>query len=361
MVPQSKYSAPLYLGDNVYINPTYFVIKPEYERHNYKRSIKQLNNERNLKENSTKGILSKKAIGNLRNAINWLIHSSTEQQVYSRKQKALFKFKINFITLTIPKQETEQVTNEQFKKCFNTWLTYARKYFYLSNYVWKIEAHKDGRLHIHLTANTFIHHKDLRDSWNRVLQKSGLLENHFSKFGNYNPNSTDVHSVRNVKNLAGYLCAYMIKKTDLDSSFRGRIWGTSRSLSAKIKCKTFIGNDYTKRDYSFVDRPSIRQKSICTKPDALGIKKEIAKLFILKKEDWVKNMEGIIKDTYNERLRQIRDSIKWSPNEYRQIEIDEEKYLYDSKEVKDKIANFKPCETKRTIPKIGSIQYDLQF
>lgn len=372
MTNKNDYYEPIYTGDNVYINPTYFVLKSEYIYKGWGRSKRQLATVCNLKDNKAKGQLSDKARGNLRNSINWLIHSAKGQQIYSRQHKKLFKAKITFVTLTIPPQQRGMIKNDQFKTALNSFLTYSRKYFYLSNYVWKVEAHKDGRLHMHLTTDTFIHHAKLRSAWNRILQRQGMLDFHYKKFGNYNPNSTDIHSVRKVGNLASYLCAYMAKKTDLDSSFKGKIWGTSQSLSASRKVSVFIDSDFKKRDYSFVDRPAVKYLPINTKPDAMGNVTKIANLFLLGEKEWNNDMEGVIKDAYSRRLRDIRDSHKESPDEYRQLDIETDiKWLKGSGSssisgVNDSDSSnnnliLAACETKKTTPIIGQMRLGLEY
>lgn len=361
MINNSDYYEPIYMGDNVYINPTYFVLKSEYMSRGSGRSRRQMATRVNLKDNRTKGQLSDKARGNLRNSINWLIHSAKAQQIYCRKKRKLFKAKVTFVTLTVPPKERGMIKNSEFKIALNSFLTYARKYFYLSNYIWKVEAHKDGRLHLHITTDTFIHHAKLRSAWNRILQRQGMLDFHYKKFGNYNPNSTDIHSVRKVGSLAGYLCAYMAKKTDLDKSFKGKIWGTSQSLSASRKVSVFIGVDYKRKDYSFVDREAVRYLPITTKPDQMGGVVKIASLYLLDEKGWEKDMEGVIKDAYNRRIGDIRRSHKDSPDEYRQLDIERDIKWLKSADSGDNSVKLAVCETKTITPKIGQMKFDLEY
>jgi hypothetical protein len=117
----------------------------------------------------------------------------------------------------------------------------------LHNYVWKLEAHKDGRLHVHLSTDIFYHYNDLRSAWNRILQREGLLDYHFKKFNDYNPNSTDVHAVQKIYDMAAYLAKYISKSYQNEESFKGKIWGQSKGLS-KFKLPTFeidkdVGHD----------------------------------------------------------------------------------------------------------------------
>lgn len=356
-----KFEPPVHICNNVNIRPNYFVITPQFSGSRKKRSLLQLENESNLKDNRHKQKLSPKASSNLRTSINWLLHSAKMKRVYVKRDNKAFWFKVNFVTLTIPPQNNSIVNEKVFQSVLNTFFAYARKYYYLSNYVWKVEAHEDKRLHIHITTDTFINHKHLKDSWNRILQKRGLLASHFEKFGNYSPNSTDVHAVHKVNNVAAYLCEYMVKKPNFPEEFKGRIWGCSYSLSASNVCKVELDKSYNRRDYSFLNNPVIRYKAVQSKPDSMGVTKVIADMYLLNEWDWDKHMTGLIKDAYKERLAEIREGTKVSPEGYRQIDFLKFKKVVEISEIKKESINLAKCGTSCYIQKTGSIQLDLIF
>lgn len=151
--------------------------------------------------------LSYKASGRLKDAINLLVASATKKRLYSDELKSYFNFKVNFITLTLPSHQIhsdKEIHNKVFKDFIRTW---KRKNPNLL-YVWKAEKQDNGNLHYHLTTNSFIHHSKLRKFWNRACDGLGYVARSTSS----DPNSTDVHAVKNVKNIAAYLCAYVTKK-----------------------------------------------------------------------------------------------------------------------------------------------------
>jgi len=361
MASQKIFSTPTHIANDVYIQPNYFIIKKQYEGVTFTRSKAQRDNEVNLKDNTAKAVLSEKATSKLRNSINWLVHSAKYKRVWSKRDQKAFWFKVNFITLTVPPQANSVVSEKAFQKALNTFLTYSRKYFYLHNYVWKIEAHEDNRLHIHITTDTFIHYAKLRAAWNRILQSNGLLDSHFDKYSDYNPNSTDVHAVHKVNKIAAYMCEYMVKKPNLPEGYKGRIWSCSYSLSAKHKCYCELPRDYNNRDYSFLNNPVIKYRAIETKANLMGEKMKIAAMYMLKEADWGVHMDGLIKDAYNDHRKRIRDGTPASPQEYRTIDFFGERtkgnYEYICEEKKD----VEPCETSTFTPRIGSTQLDLIF
>lgn len=350
-----------YSGSHCYIKPSHVVIKSQYEGGTYLRSKKQRLSECNLRDRAHSGVLSDKAVSRLRHSINWLVASAQPKRVWSKAQNKAFFFKVNFITLTIPPQAGVLVNEKIFQECLASFLAYSRKYFYLANYIWKMECHKDNRLHLHLTTDTFIHHSRLRACWNRILEKRGLLDEHIARFGHASPNSTDVHSVREVRNLSGYLCKYMSKSPRLVEGYTGRIWGCSYSISDARKCSVFISADQISAELRWTDSSCIGYKPITTVPNALGEVTTIADLFLINQRNWERNIKGVVKDAYNEHRAKIRDGTANIPPEYLMIEGFSER---SQKNVNLEIINSKPileCEIKKITPKTGTIQYALQY
>lgn len=231
MSKRKEYTPPVFIGQNLYIKPSYVVSIPEYHREGGNtRSLDFLANQANLQDNEHGGKLSRKAITGLKNSINWLCMAAQKKRVFVRggekevfdKKKGkkvlkwvdekTFHFKVNFVTLTLPDTETPITSQILQKDLLNPFLTYMRKYHGLKNYVWRLEFQANGKLHVHLTCDTFLHHRAVRDSWNRVLDKNGYLNLFFKANKHLDPNSTDVHSTRKIKNMAAYLAKYMSKQ-----------------------------------------------------------------------------------------------------------------------------------------------------
>lgn len=194
----------------------------------------------NLKNNSHNGKLSDQAKKKINKAIDWLLAAATKKRVWHKSKKKSFTFEINFVTLTIPRGSGDAVSPSVAKKMLNNFLTLMRKYYGLNQYVWKLEFNKNGNPHIHLTTDTFLHLAIIRRAWNTQLRNSGLLHEFRTTHGHDNPNSTDVHSVYKIKNVAAYLSKYMSKDDEQLSADVGRIWGCSEGLSKAIASKMYI-------------------------------------------------------------------------------------------------------------------------
>ena len=213
---------------------------------------------------------------------------------------------VNFITLTIPPQNNTYINEKQFKQLLNTWLTYHRKYSNLNNYVWKLETHKDGRLHIHITTDRFIHWKSINSTWNNILRRNGLLEEHYRKHKNYSPNSTDVHSVKKIKKIGAYISKYMSKNNKENPMFSGRVWGCSSKISKVLNNTTYISPDIIGK----VMKPIIASKAklieVSTEPNIFGRTYKVADIYLMNVKDWVSIKGSVIYNIFKELILYLR-------------------------------------------------------
>lgn len=249
---------------NLYVKPNYAVLIPAPRTGARSKTEARIKNEENLKQNTTKGTLSEKSRKRLITAINWLILASQKKRLYCSKSSKWVSFRLSFITLTIPQHSVEYSDTFYKKKILHSFLSSLYQMYDVRNYVWKVERHSDDSIHFHLTTDRYIHYSEIRRLWNQILQKYGLLSDYQKKFsqmteqqyiklrrseesfnlqkvkkayqegvkcGWSNPNSTDVHSVRGIRNLSAYLADYMAKKEVGKSKISGRQWGCSYSLS----------------------------------------------------------------------------------------------------------------------------------
>lgn len=198
------------------------------------------------------GVFSTHAKRKISKAIDYLIITSTDKKVYERLSGKYIKFKIAFVTLTLPSKQIhtdKELTNE----CFNQLLTELRKYHNVSKYVWRAEKQANGNLHYHLLTDCFIPWYELKNRWNRILNKLGYVDRYQEKNGNKQPNSTDIHSTRKIKNVKKYVTKYMTKtEFDIENNtpeeienqiVNCRLWSCSQNLSNIKGCDMIIDNE----------------------------------------------------------------------------------------------------------------------
>jgi len=261
-----------------------------------------------------------KTVKRIKNSIGTVVLMATEKKAKSLKFKNIdFTFRVNFITLTLPvlqRHKDETIKSE----CLNQFLTEIRQNG-TKNFVWVAESQENGNIHFHIATDSYIDRLEVRKRWNRIIQKLGYIQafqEKFSKmsfedyllycgnshkealktrynkakqngriknltFENYlkqfkaladidtlkkryfkgvsegwnNPNTTDIHAVFKLRNVASYMSKYMTKNPDEVTFYSemnltreqrssivfslkarkigGRVWGRSQSISGISK------------------------------------------------------------------------------------------------------------------------------
>lgn len=305
-----------YIGQIVYIKPTQIVSVPEFDTPKNLFSAERIANHANLKLNKHKNKLSPKAINRIKTAINWLVVSAKEKTVYNKATNKRFNFKVNLITLTLP-DTSEKITEYQFKKqLMHPFLVYMKKFYGLKNYVWKVEFQNNGKLHLHLTTDSFISHHVLRHYWNQLLEKNNFLEDFKKKYKHNNPNSTDVHAVWKVKNLGAYIAKYMSKNEDSKEIVNGRIWGCNYELSDKNKCVVGINRDECATELRCLMNPQIKYKEIVNQDATTGKIYKNAEVFFINLNQWQTLISGKILETFNRHRFNIRNQTNFLQDVY---------------------------------------------
>jgi hypothetical protein len=222
------------------------------------------------------GLITPGSAKNMRRAIENMVAASMPKTAVNFSTGKEFKFKVNFITLTLPCKQGTHTDQTVKKTCLDNWLKSARQRFKLRSYVWRAERQLNGNVHFHIVTDCYIHYEALRDSWNARLNHLGYIDEFFKKHGHRTPNSTDVHAVSKIRNLASYMVKYMTKGVNPAEDFiaqppwcksraspkpkkngpkfqrvlrleeqkiDGRVWDCSTNLKTKAKCDFIIDGE----------------------------------------------------------------------------------------------------------------------
>ena len=217
--------------------------------------------------------ISQNAHRTLKRKINWLYYLAKSKNVTTYSGKNIFNFKMSFITLTLPSAQ-QHTTAFITKNLFNQFLTELRQRTNLENYVWRLEFQTNGNVHYHIATDIYLDYFFIQKIWNRILDLHMYITPYTEKFKNltlsaYNklvnpsgktdfsiiakrfakgcenkwnqPNTIDVKSVTNQKNISSYIAKYFSKNAEnktkcnkLDNEINSkslRLWFCSRSLS----------------------------------------------------------------------------------------------------------------------------------
>jgi hypothetical protein len=215
-------------NENLYDTP-----KPHWNR----ESLANL--ERNVHHNKMSDQSSRKC----KRAINYLLFNSQKNYNYSKLNWRDLQFKIAFITLTL---SSEQKHSDNYIKKFmlNNFLIEAKRLWNIENYVWRAEKQANNNIHFHILVDRFIPWQEIRAVWNRIQNNHGYIAQYrknmkaYHRFGfklnnellskwnvtnqlkayktgiktNWsNPNSTDIHQIKLINNVAAYVTKYMTK------------------------------------------------------------------------------------------------------------------------------------------------------
>lgn len=128
---------------------------------------------------------------------------------------------LSFMTLTIAncRNLTGQEAYTQLLAPFLQWLRDTRCTIdqqTVKAYVWKAEKQKRGQIHYHLVIPDFIHHRKIRQKWNALQKKAGLLDDYAKEHGHFNPPSTEMKAKKTgeMKYLVKDIVSEMAKTVD---------------------------------------------------------------------------------------------------------------------------------------------------
>lgn len=241
------------LTTNATIHPWGFTIYPvlqnreDFPRPQYKTPLSSKG------ENKHQYGLSIAAARKIRAALNMLVYIADDKPLFPEQKDCKIFFKVNTLMLSLPSEQIH--TDEQIKKLIlDPFLKACKYHFGLVNYFWKAEVQDNNRIHFHLETDCYMDSLQVRSLWNHQLDRYGYIERYrenqiakhkdgfFFNKAQYkinfktkikypidyktqkaafkkgtennwsNPNSTDIHSITDVNNLAAYLVSYLSKK-----------------------------------------------------------------------------------------------------------------------------------------------------
>jgi len=265
-------------------------------------SLKQIKFDHLLKSKRTaEGKISDIARRKMSKAIDYLLLMANEKKVQSRHTGRQVAFKIAFITLTLPSVQQHE-DSEIKSKCLNQFLIEIKKFYHVRNYIWRAEKQKNGNIHFHIICDKFIPWSEIRDRWNRIVNKLGYVDRYREEVKRFHsggfkvrtdllhqwseqkqiiaynkgvandwnsPNSTDIHSVRKIINIKAYLSKYMTKNEMMNPEtgeieqfehvVKGRIWGCNQELSDIKGARMILDNETNDQLKSAIDKSQCKQ------------------------------------------------------------------------------------------------------
>lgn len=208
-----------------------------YSKYTGKKSKRlQLFRQQNMAEQQKKAYSGAVTAGmqkRITRAVNLLILTAKDRFIWNEVTGREQKHKLSFITLTVSDNTKNIEAKEAYELLLRPFLKWATGTKGIKTYIWKAELQKRGQIHYHITTHSFLNWKEIRQKWNYLQRKAGLLEDYFSRYGHYDPNSTDVHEVYRKKDLTSYLVKYIAKADSKKDKTTGKLWDCSENLKGK--------------------------------------------------------------------------------------------------------------------------------
>lgn len=184
-----------------------------------KRRPNPLINQSKEEKDKRNSLITKKRIYD---AVHILRDTATPKTVFNRKYNSRFICFLTFVTLTLPARQTH-TDGEIHYGLFAPFMRILKKKYPGLLYIWRAETQENRNLHYHLITNQFMHWRDLRNLWNNQCYRFGYRLHD-------NPNSTDIHSLKNVRDEAAYIAKYITKEEEGRRQVEIRKWDYCSAL-----------------------------------------------------------------------------------------------------------------------------------
>ena len=273
-------------------NPDIIRIKQEYEDHLSYQDKMTL-------RARTNGDLSPTTTRKMMHLIDHFVSLSPWSFTYAKELEKWVKFKINFITLTLPAPQIHP--DNQIKSiCLQPFLNDLRKKHGVKHYIWKAELQQNGNIHFHITTNKFIHWLDVRYSWSKCIEKLGYVTRYQEKHPGQVPPSTEIRSVKNIRRFGAYLSKYISKNPN-------------RKKDGKEICKT--RRNESDENHSCIweseEKGGIRRKAIAGR--VYGASESLTKLKTYKISEGDKGYSRVCRLVMNPKVEkfEMKNAVVW--------------------------------------------------
>lgn len=184
---------------------------------------------------------------------------------------------LTFVTLTLPSKQVH--SDKLIRKLQTRFIENLQKSYQVQHYIWRAETQANGNIHFHILLDRFVNYEDIRRLWNLQLETLGYISRYAEKRikegfiykpyyykkgkqynskltkneqkniylqelkdGFKNPNSTDIHSLKNVKNSVSYIMKYLTKLEPCKRPVVGALWGAG-NITKKLQYPKFYETD----------------------------------------------------------------------------------------------------------------------
>ena len=232
----------------------------------------------------------------LKRAIECLYMITPTVKVFNRSLGRQTKFRLSHLTLTLSAKQGTRSDKEINKFILQPFMRDCKRKLGMKNYVWKAETQENGNIHYHIISDLYCDYNIVRKYWNNHQNTFRFIDDFKAVHGHDNPNSTDIHYVKNDGQLAAYLMKYIAKNNTKERKIEGKVW----DCSAKLKqFKYFATNLSIEEDKVFAEALDQIQHE--------QYNQDYFSIIKFKDSNYIKLMPEVMKQQYIDQFRKILD------------------------------------------------------
>ena len=232
----------------------------------------------------------------LKRAIECLYMITPTVKVFNRSLGRQTKFRLSHLTLTLSAKQGTRSDKEINKFILQPFMRDCKRKLGMKNYVWKAETQANGNIHYHIISDLYCDYNIVRKFWNNHQNTFRFIDDFKAVHGHDNPNSTDIHYVKNDGQLAAYLMKYIAKNNTKERKIEGKVW----DCSAKLKqFKYFATNLSIEEDKVFAEALDQIQHE--------QYNQDYFSIIKFKDSNYIKLMPEVMKQQYIDQFRKILD------------------------------------------------------
>lgn len=205
------------------------------------------------------GEVTKGSQKRIRQTVHKLLLLSPKKSFFNTVTNKRETMTINFMTLTIPKGKFSKDSKRAYTLLLKPFIRILKNKYQLTQYIWKAERQKNESIHYHLTTNVFIPYYRIKDEWNNLLAKNEYLTEFNKRYPNKTPNSTDIHKVYKINDIAAYLVKYISKSEPNKLPIEGKVWDCSSDLKQLKLPNTEVTEDIGKELYRMLLEKDLKE------------------------------------------------------------------------------------------------------
>lgn len=207
--------------------------------------FRSLNKKKEFKKPAYGGGVTKGVQRRIASAVDIFLQTTESRRIFNVVTGKEMDFRCGFVTLTIT-DHCNWTADKCYTNLLKPFLRVMKERYGVDKYIWKYELQRRGNVHYHVLIDQFVAYDKICSTWNKLQHKYRLTDTYAQRMGHFNPNSTDVHKVWQIRNVGAYLGKYLQKDNEkmrvfhegfpaleYEREVKGKVWDCSTDLKRR--------------------------------------------------------------------------------------------------------------------------------